>query len=86
MKRNSWKKITGIITAGVMALSLCACGSTDAGKENASQENTDENTQEAGADSESKDLKEITFVLDWTPNTNHTGLYVAQNLGYFEEA
>lgn len=86
MKRNSWKKITGIITAGVMALSLCACGSTDAGKENASQENTDENTQEAGADSESRDLKEITFVLDWTPNTNHTGLYVAQNLGYFEEA
>lgn len=30
--------------------------------------------------------KDITFVLDWTPNTNHTGLYVAQNLGYFEEA
>ena len=28
----------------------------------------------------------ITFVLDWTPNTNHTGLYVAQELGYFEEA
>lgn len=32
------------------------------------------------------ELKDITFVLDWTPNTNHTGLYVAQNLGYFEEA
>lgn len=30
--------------------------------------------------------QEITFVLDWTPNTNHTGLYVAQELGYFEEA
>nr|MBP3598130.1 ABC transporter substrate-binding protein [Eubacterium sp.] len=30
--------------------------------------------------------KEITMVLDWTPNTNHTGLYVAQELGYFEEA
>lgn len=30
--------------------------------------------------------KEITFVLDWTPNTNHTGLYVAQELGYFEDA
>ncbi|MCM1494623.1 MAG: ABC transporter substrate-binding protein [Bacteroides sp.] len=29
---------------------------------------------------------EITFVLDWTPNTNHTGLYVAQELGYFEDA
>lgn len=33
-----------------------------------------------------KGLKKITFVLDWTPNTNHTGLYVAQEKGYFEEA
>ena len=31
-------------------------------------------------------LEKVTFVLDWTPNTNHTGLYVAQKLGYFEEA
>ena len=30
-------------------------------------------------------LEKITFVLDWTPNTNHTGLYVAQEKGYFEE-
>jgi len=30
--------------------------------------------------------EKITFVLDWTPNTNHTGLYVAQANGYFEEA
>ncbi|KAB1643919.1 ABC transporter substrate-binding protein [Gulosibacter chungangensis] len=28
----------------------------------------------------------IRFALDWTPNTNHTGLYVALNKGYFEEA
>jgi ABC-type nitrate/sulfonate/bicarbonate transport system substrate-binding protein len=28
----------------------------------------------------------ITFVLDWTPNTNHTGVYVAQKLGYFADA
>lgn len=35
---------------------------------------------------EDKDLEKVTFVLDWTPNTNHTGLYVAQAKGYFEEA
>ena len=29
--------------------------------------------------------EKITFVLDWTPNTNHTGLYVAQEKGYFED-
>lgn len=38
------------------------------------------------ANNNPKGQKEITFVLDWTPNTNHTGLYVAQHLGYFDEA
>ena len=31
------------------------------------------------------ETEKITFVLDWTPNTNHTGLYVAESLGYFED-
>ena len=39
-----------------------------------------------GASAEDKDLEKITFCLDWTPNTNHTGLYVAQAQGYYEEA
>jgi len=33
----------------------------------------------------SKNPEKITFVLDWTPNTNHTGLYVAQEKGFFEK-
>ena len=33
-----------------------------------------------------EDLAKITFCLDWTPNTNHTGLYAAQALGYYAEA
>lgn len=28
----------------------------------------------------------ITVCLDWTPNTNHTGMYVALEKGYYEEA
>ena len=39
-----------------------------------------------GSDKDADGLTKITFVLDWTPNTNHTGLYVAQELGYFKEA
>lgn len=36
---------------------------------------------------DSTDAKDkITVVLDWTPNTNHTGLYVALANGYFEAA
>lgn len=41
-----------------------------------SAEKTEDNTQ----------LKEITVSLDWTPNTNHTGLYVALAKGYYKDA
>lgn len=27
----------------------------------------------------------VTVMLDWTPNTNHTGLYVAKEKGYYQE-
>lgn len=31
------------------------------------------------------DNEKITVMLDWTPNTNHTGLYVALEKGYYSE-
>lgn len=34
---------------------------------------------------ENKTLEKATVILDWTPNTNHTGLYVAKEKGYFAE-
>lgn len=34
----------------------------------------------------SSELTPVTFVLDWTPNTNHTGIYVAQMEGYYAQA
>ncbi|OOO00590.1 MAG: hypothetical protein ATN35_06620 [Epulopiscium sp. Nele67-Bin004] len=30
-------------------------------------------------------LEKVRVILDWTPNTNHTGLYVAKELGLYEE-
>lgn len=30
-------------------------------------------------------LTAVSFVLDWTPNTNHTGIYAAKAQGFFEE-
>ncbi|MBD7914461.1 ABC transporter substrate-binding protein [Clostridium sp. Sa3CUN1] len=30
-------------------------------------------------------LQKVTLILDWTPNTNHTGFYVAQEKGYYKE-
>lgn len=67
------KKLLALLRVSLIAvimLLLVACGNTS---------NTDR-------EKDIKDLEKITFVLDWTPNTNHTGLYVAQEKGYFEEA
>ena len=65
------KKMISLLLAAMLVIGmLTGCGTSD-------------NTAESA---DKKDLEKITFVLDWTPNTNHTGLYVAQELGYFEEA
>jgi len=32
------------------------------------------------------ELTEVIMMLDWVPNTNHTGLFVAQDQGWYEEA
>ena len=64
------KKLTVIFVAVLMmTFGLVGCGG--------SSEESDANGP--------TDYTHITFVLDWTPNTNHTGLYVAEKLGYFEE-
>ena len=39
----------------------------------------------AGTSGNSDGDSTISFMLDWTPNTNHIGLYVAQKLGYFDD-
>ncbi len=39
-----------------------------------------------GTGTAENELTELTVCLDWTPNTNHTGLYVADALGYYDEA
>jgi ABC-type nitrate/sulfonate/bicarbonate transport system substrate-binding protein len=33
-----------------------------------------------------KALTKVKLMLDWVPNTNHTGIFVAQTEGYFKEA
>lgn len=66
------KRLLSMLLVAVMGLSLVACGGNE----------TEENTDAASGE----ELEKITVVLDWTPNTNHTGLYVAQAKGYFEEA
>jgi ABC-type nitrate/sulfonate/bicarbonate transport system substrate-binding protein len=49
-----------------------------------SNDQSSDQTKETKTNEETA-LKKVTVVLDWTPNTNHTGLYVAEDQGYFEE-
>lgn len=71
------KRILAVLLAAVLAGMMAGCS---AGGTQESQ------AAESAADTSENDKEKITFVLDWTPNTNHTGLYVAQEKGYFEEA
>ncbi|MDN4491909.1 ABC transporter substrate-binding protein [Ureibacillus aquaedulcis] len=65
-----------LFTLVVMAVfALVGCQSNQAQTSTASSEQT----------SGTKELEKVSVVLDWTPNTNHTGLYVAKENGYFEE-
>lgn len=42
-------------------------------------------TAVASAEEETgSDLKKVTVILDYVPNTNHTGMYVALDKGYYE--
>jgi ABC-type nitrate/sulfonate/bicarbonate transport system substrate-binding protein len=34
----------------------------------------------------SGEKQDVIMMLDWVPNTNHTGIFVAQDQGYFQEA
>lgn len=70
-----------LIILSFLLLLLSAC----AGK------SIDESAQEAAATSadvieEEIAEQEVTLMLDWVPNVNHTGIFVAQAEGYFEEA
>lgn len=69
------KRIISAVLAAAMTVGLSGCASSNKQSDSAS----------SSSDSNKK-LTKITFCLDWTPNTNHTGLYVAQQLGYYKDA
>lgn len=67
------KRILALLLAAALTASMAGC----------SGKSEDTKKSDQGSD---KDLTKLTFVLDWTPNTNHTGIYVAQEKGYFADA
>lgn len=85
------KKLLAVTLSLAMAISIAGCSTSGAKGETArnsgdtSAETDKAVTKEDSTQTDSGTTK-LTFVLDWTPNTNHTGLYVAQEKGYFKEA
>ena len=71
------KKLSALFLACVLTLTAFA-GCTSG---NSSSSESEKSTSDSAAEKTN-----ITFMLDWTPNTNHTGLYVAREKGYFDEA
>ena len=42
---------------------------------------------DSATSSQSEQAREtVSVVLDWTPNTNHSGVYLAMARGYYEQA
>ena len=70
-KQSRSYSVIGLVLMAIMALSLMACQPKETSTKAAS-DTTDALTQ-------------VVISLDWVPNTNHTGLYVAQDKGYFKE-
>ncbi len=76
------KNVLFVICLLLAALLLTACA----------QKQTAEPTAEAAAEAQSEAaaepaaLRKVTLMLDYTPNTNHTGFYVARALGYYSDA
>lgn len=67
--------------AASVALALAGCGqAAQSGSSDAAASSDASSSSSANA---SGDLAKISFVLDYTPNTNHTGIYVAQSKGFF---
>ena len=58
---------------------------TAAATESDSQEATQADSAATAKDAAPTETKDITLVLDWTPNTNHTGFYVALEKGYYAD-
>ena len=68
--------VATVLTALLTVLAACSSGTGGTGPSAAA------GSPSAGAGAPTT----IRFALDWTPNTNHTGLYVALQQGWFADA
>jgi ABC-type nitrate/sulfonate/bicarbonate transport system substrate-binding protein len=63
------KKIISVLLSVLILVGIAGCSSSEKVNETRNKDS----------------LKKVSIVLDWTPNTNHTGIYVAKGKGFFKE-
>ena len=79
---RGWKMAGAGLLAAVLLLAGCGSkGESGEGNAPAASPETSQEAPSSSADS----LTDVKVVLDWTPNTNHTGLYAARDKGYWEK-
>lgn len=59
-----------IALALLLSITLIACDSQNTDKQEGQEE---------------QEKKKVSLFLDWTPNTNHTGIYVAKEKGFYDD-
>lgn len=69
MTAKTARRLATAACTGALALAGCSSGSTGEGSESAAPD----------------ELREMTLMLNWTPNAHHVGIYAAQANGWFEE-
>ncbi|MFC0216663.1 ABC transporter substrate-binding protein [Paenibacillus chartarius] len=74
--------IKSVMVLGAVAMLAAGCGNGGAGQAQSGAQPQAGSQAQAPAGKKTTNVK---VVLDWTPNTNHTGLYAAKDLGYYEQ-
>lgn len=80
-----WAVCLGVVLTGCSAREGEASDPSAGQEVQGGQQREEANGENVSEDNNGDSLEKITFVLDWTPNTNHTGIYAAEKLGYFAE-
>lgn len=80
------QKIGATVTAGLMVTAIVMTAFTaGCSVQKAGDTDTAERAENTEPGDNSVQLEDVTVILDYVANTNHTGMYVALEQGYYEE-
>lgn len=85
------KSVAALFTAACLAAgSLAGCSGASSTASSEAADNTEasdaaQSADNTASDDDTKDLEDVTVILDYVANTNHTGMYVALDQGYYKD-